>query len=120
MTAVAAITGLVPVRLRAVAALDSVRALRVIVLPAPPFKAAIVTLPVFVSPRVKFCLLVVPKTPRPVRYVALFPEFAEILAVGVPPATLRNANFALAVAVEPKSTSRVLLYGESALELSCQ
>jgi hypothetical protein len=43
--------------------------------------------------------------------VALLPELAEILAVGVPPATLVKANLAEEVPVPPKRISRVGLLG---------
>jgi len=45
-----------------------------------------------------------------VRKAALSPELADIEAVGVPPATFRKANFALAVALPPRSKSCVLLF----------
>jgi len=55
-------------------------------------------------------LFVVPSTPRPVRYVALSPEFAEILAVGVPrevDPTLMKANFDDSVEIAPSVKSVV-------------
>src|SRR5690348_4228043 len=73
-----------------------------------PFK---VILPVVLPPRVKFWKLVVPKTPAPERKVALLPLLAEILAVGAPVRLLINANFALLVAVPPRSRSSVELVG---------
>jgi len=51
--------------------------------------------------------LVVPRVPLPLRNVALLPALAEILAVGVPPATLVKANLALVVALDPRSKSCV-------------
>ena len=51
--------------------------------------------------------MVVPRTPLPERKVALLPEFAEIEATGVPPATLVTANFAELVDVPPTRRSRV-------------
>ena len=105
------IVGLVPVRLTFAELSDVVAALRVIVLPAPPLSAAIVTLPVLTSPSVKFCLFVVPSMPVPVRYVELFPLLAEILAIGVPLFTLITANFAEEVDVPPNARSRVVLIG---------
>jgi len=48
--------------------------------------------------------LVVPSVPLPVRETALLPV-PEILAVGVPPATLVTANLALAVEVPPSKKS---------------
>ena len=60
-----------------------------------------------VVPRVRVCPLVVPMVPLPVRDKALFPV-PEILAVGVPPATLMKANFAELVALEPSKRSSVV------------
>ena len=74
-----------------------------------PFLPERVTSPVVAPPKVRVCPLVVPKLPSPVRKVALFPELAEIEAVGVPPATLRRPNLALAVEVPPSSKSCVVL-----------
>jgi len=62
-----------------------------------------------VEPSVRDWPLVVPSVPLPVRYAALLPV-PEILAVGVPPATLVTANFAEAVEVPPTSRSRVVLF----------
>ena len=54
--------------------------------------------PVVLPPNVRVWALVVPRLPNPVRKVALFPEFADIDAVGVPdPVMLSTANFADAV-----------------------
>jgi len=64
-------------------------------------------LPVDVVPSVRLCLFDVPRTPAPVKKVALLPV-PEILAVGVPPATLVKANFALLVALEPSKRSSVV------------
>jgi hypothetical protein len=72
---------------------------------------SIIMLPVDAPPRVRVCILVVPRFPRPVKKVALLPELAEILAVGVPPATLVKANLAEEVPVPPKRISRVGLLG---------
>jgi len=55
--------------------------------------------------------LVVPIFPRPLIYVALLPELAEMEAVGVPPATLRKANLADVVAVLPRRRSSVMNEG---------
>src|SRR6185503_18440449 len=63
------------------------------------------TLPVEDPPKVSVCALVVPRTPLPCRYVALFAVFAEIVAVGVPELTLINPIFALLVALEPSNRS---------------
>jgi len=76
--------------------------------------------PVEEFPMVSVCMLVVPKTPRPESVVALFPEFAEIEAVGVPPATLIKANLELAVAVDPNNRSSPRLVGERAPLFLCQ
>jgi len=70
-------------------------------------------LPVVPLPSCKVCLFVVPRTPVAVSDVAPIVP-AETDAVGVPPATLVNANFALLVAVEPSSRSSVMLVGDSA------
>ena len=70
--------------------------------------------PVVEFPRVKVCAFVVPKTPVPVRVVALFPELAEIVAVGVPESTLRTANLAEVVAWPPIRRSRVEFTGYKA------
>jgi hypothetical protein len=43
--------------------------------------------------------------------VAIFPELAEILAVGVPELTFKTANLAEAVDVPPINRSKVLLIG---------
>jgi len=81
------------------------------ILPLPRAVRAVVppetswTLPVVALPSWRVCALVVPRTPLPVRKVALLPELAEMLAVGVPAATLVKANFALAVAFPPTSRS---------------
>jgi len=65
-------------------------------------------LPVEPLPNCNVCLFVVPRTPVPVSNVALLPLPAEIEAVGTPPATLVNANFALVVACDPSSKSSVV------------
>ena len=56
-------------------------------------------------PRVKLCALVVPRTPVPVRKVALLAVFAEILAVGVPEFMFVIANFAEPVELLPSKKS---------------
>ena len=61
--------------------------------------------PVPAAPMVNVCPFVVPSVPVPERYVALFPLFAEIEAVGVPAETFTKANCALVVAVEPSNKS---------------
>lgn len=76
-------------------------------------------LPVDKEPRLSVCMFVVPSTPPPVRNVALLPLFADIDAVGVPPATLMKANFALADDIPPNKTSYVELLGEMALVFNC-
>jgi hypothetical protein len=53
-------------------------------------------------------MLVVPKIPVPVSVVALFPELADMVAVGVPPATLITANFELAVDTPPRRRSKTV------------
>src|SRR5579862_1510863 len=71
-------------------------------------------LPVVPVPNWSACLLLVPRTPVAVSVVApVIPADKE--AVGVPPATLVKANFALVVAVDPRRRSSVMLVGESAL-----
>lgn len=61
-------------------------------------------LPVFVSPMVRVCLLVVAITP-----VLLRVRFPEMEAVGVPePTTLMKANLAEFVEVEPRRRSSVM------------
>ena len=52
--------------------------------------------------------MVVPSIPKPVRYVALFPELADMEAVGVPESTLMNANLDEDVEVPPRSRSRIV------------
>jgi len=64
-------------------------------------------LPVPAAPSCKVCPLVVASVPVAVRYVALL-FAADRDAVGVPPATLVNANFALTVALLPSSKSSVV------------
>ena len=51
--------------------------------------------------------MVVPSIPPPVRKAALFPEFADIEAVGIvlAPVLLIKANLALLVAVPPSKKS---------------
>src|SRR3989344_3504374 len=73
---------------------------------------SITTFPVVEFPRVNVWALVVPNTPRPVRVVALLPELAEILAVGVPLLTFRKANLEEAVEELPIKTSSVSLTGD--------
>ena len=58
--------------------------------------------------------MVVPRFPPPVRNVALFPELAEMVAVGVPELILMAANLAEAVELAPIKRSRVSLLGEIA------
>lgn len=78
-------------------------------------------LPVVEFPSCNVCAFVVPRTPVPVSVVALFPELAEILAVGVPePIMLRTANLAEVVAVAPSKRSSVILNGDKAPEFLCQ
>jgi len=74
-------------------------------------------LPVEVVPSVRLCLLLVPRTPVPVKKEALLPDPAEIEAVGTPPATLVKANFAELVACEPRSKSSVVFL--SKIEPGC-
>ena len=100
-----------PVRFIDVAALLSVNAFRVIVDPAPALSGVKVMFPAVCPPIVMFCAFVVERTPPPVRYVALFPEEAEILAVGVPVNTLITANLALEVLCPPIEKSTVELFG---------
>ena len=71
-------------------------------------------LPVLGPPSVRLCSLVVPRFPDPVKNVALLPEEAEIEAVGVPPATLTNLNFAEAVVTPPMRKSCVLKRSKTA------
>ena len=49
----------------------------------------------------------------------MLPEFAEIVAVGVPPALLTNANFADCVDVDPRRRSSVILTGVTAPRFLC-
>src|ERR1700722_9576929 len=76
--------------------------------------------PVLADPKVKLCLPVVKIFPLASSERALGVVTAEILAVGVPPATFLNENFALLVAVDPRSRSSVILNGDTAPEFSCQ
>ena len=71
-------------------------------------------LPVEPFPNWRVCALVVPRTPFPVREVALFPLLAEIVAVGVPELTLVNANLAEVVALDPRSRSWVVFLSKIA------
>jgi hypothetical protein len=95
-------------------ALDPVNAERLMVASdkrvmfAPP---SITISPVEEVPRLRVCILVVPKVPLPVKKAAVLAVEPAIVAVGVPPATLVNANLAEAVEVPPRRTSTVLLYG---------
>jgi hypothetical protein len=84
-----------------------------------PFGANTI-LPVPAAPMVNVCPFVVPNVPVPVKYVALFPLFAEILAVGVFPALFKKANLALLVEVPPRRTSYVLFPCDSAFAFNCQ
>ena|SRR3989344_1993525 len=61
--------------------------------------------PVDVVPRVKVCILVVDKVPVPVRYEALFPEFADIVAVGVPELIFKTPNLAEEEVAPPRRRS---------------
>ena len=71
--------------------------------------------PVVLPPKVSVWELVVARLPRPVRKVLLFPELAEIDAVGVPESTPVNANLAVEVALLPRRRSRVVAsFGEIA------
>lgn len=72
-----------------------------------PDPESITTFPVVVLPRVKLCPFVVAKLPKPVKYVAMFPEFPEIVAVGVPEFTFTTANFEELVDTPPKRKSKV-------------
>ncbi len=73
-----------------------------------PFLPERTTFPVVELPIDRVCPLVVPSTPRPERVVAIFPEFPEIEAVGVPELTFRNANFDEPVANPPIKRSAVV------------
>jgi len=81
-----------------------------------PEPASITMSPVVEPPRVRVWALVVPRLPPPVKKAALFPEFADIEAVGVnAPVMFRTANFAEAVVVPPIRRSMVEFMGVSAL-----
>jgi hypothetical protein len=67
--------------------------------------------PVPAAPRVNVWLFVVPTIPPPVRYAAVLATLPAIEAVGVPLFTFTNANFALVVALAPKSKSWVSIFG---------
>src|SRR5437879_5815859 len=71
-----------------------------------PVVLYVLELPIVIAPR-----FVAANVPSPVRYTALFPEFAEILAVGVPLLTFRKANFAEVVACAPRRKSTVEFFG---------
>src|SRR5438046_1447130 len=73
----------------------------------PLFKLKLMS-PVPAVPSVNVCRFVVPMLPRPSRDRALLPLLAEILAVGVLPATFKKPNFADAVAVAPSSRAWVV------------
>src|SRR6266568_106132 len=66
-------------------------------------------LPVLTLPNWRVCLFVVPKTPVPVKKLALLPELAETLAVGTPELTLMKANLADVVALLPSKRSCVAI-----------
>jgi len=70
--------------------------------------------PVAELPIVNVWPFVVPKIPRPESVVAIFPELAEIEAVGVPELTFMNANLAEAVEIPPSSRSTVVLFANIA------
>src|SRR3989344_6568626 len=72
--------------------------------------------PLSPPPKVRVCLLVVPRFPKPVRKAALLlPVPAETEAVGVPLLTFSTANLAEAEVVPPMRRSRVELIGVRAL-----
>ena len=76
-----------------------------VVIPAPP-RGEITMFPVVLPPKVKVLLLAVPMTPDASNESACPAAFcAEREAVGVPPATLITANFALLVAFAPRRKS---------------
>ena len=75
-----------------------------------PLPLSITIFPVELPPRVSVWALVVCIVPVALRDRALL-EVPEILAVGVPPATLIKANLAEVVDTPPRRTSTVLLYG---------
>ena len=93
-------------RARVVALVFIVGALRESIPPEPLFGERTI-FPVVFPPNVNVCPLVVWRLPNPVRYVAIFPEFAEILAVGVPLLTFMKANLAAAVETPPIPRSKV-------------
>lgn len=74
-----------------------------------------VIFPVVDPPIVKVCILVVLITPAASRV-----RSPEMVAVGVPPATLIKPNLAEDVAVAPIKTSSDILVGERAPEFLCQ
>src|SRR5487761_426278 len=76
-------------------------------------------LPVLLSPSVKDCFAVVASVPAAERYTPPGVP-ADTEATGVPPATFINANFALAVAVDPSKRSSVMFSGESSPFARCQ
>ena len=88
-----------------------------------PVPLSITMFPVVAPPRVRVCAFVVWRLPSPVKYVAMFPEFAEIEATGVPvevePA-LMNANLALSVDVAPRARSVVRFPGLRTSPVNCQ
>jgi len=61
--------------------------------------------PEVAPPIVRFCELVVPRFPSPVRNEVLLPVLSAMLNVGVPPATFINANLADEVAFDPSRRS---------------
>src|SRR5437773_5559170 len=70
--------------------------------------------PVPFPPMVSVCLFVVANVPSPVMYVAIFPEFAEIDATGVPVFIWRTANLAEAVDCPPTKRSVVAIFATMA------
>jgi hypothetical protein len=91
----------------------------------PPEESTLEGLKKFISPveddpRVRDCLLVVPRVPSPVKYVAILPDEADREAVGVPPDTLSIANLEDDEDVPPTAKSKVELEGERRLLFNCQ
>ena len=74
---------------------------------APAPNPARTMFPVDGEPKVNVCLLVVAIVPLPERVNALAPLFAEIEAVGVPPATPVKANLAEDEVLPPINRSSV-------------
>ena len=110
-----------PVKLKVVAGVERVTALRVSLLPAAPLRGEMVMFPVVAPPKVKLLFVrdcIVPVEASVIPLPELLPDVAEMEAVGLfvalvsaSPVTANLAKVAEFVAVPPKRKSSVLLIG---------